>query len=46
VFVFLDKGRKDVHKMTMKLMHVVNFINILWAAFAGADPESAKRLAT
>jgi len=27
----------------MKLMAGVNFINILQAAFTGADPESAKK---
>jgi len=29
--------------MLMNLTPGVNFINILWAAFVGADPQSAKK---
>jgi hypothetical protein len=37
-------GAKAAPKMLMKLTTGVNFINVLRAAFAHADPKSAKRL--
>ena len=33
-------------KMWMKVTPIVNFINVLQAAFERADPESTKRLTT
>ncbi len=36
------RTKKFVHKMLMKFAEGVDFINILPAAFARADPESAK----
>jgi len=36
-------AQKAARKMLMKLTAVVNFINVLRAAFVLADPESAKK---
>ncbi len=45
IIIFLQKNIGTIagHEMLMKLTAGVNFINVLWAAFTCADPESAKR---